>query len=132
MPGFPGYEWRVMTVDVSTPEGDDSDWRQLITSSNYYDIKQHEDSCEEDDSGVEHYSVLWNGKTVDYSFWWRVDSNTSEGFRLTFTAQVPKGFDGLVVGLMNAAVSDGADAGDYFYQYYTGPQDFALYRMKGT
>ncbi len=130
MPGFPGYEWRIMIIDVTTPERDESGLRQLLLSSNYYDIKLDEDSLEMDDNDVEHHAVNWQGRQDEYSLWWRVDSESDDGFRLTFTAQVPKGFDGLVVGLMNVAVSDGADAGDYLYQYYTGPQDFALFRMK--
>ena len=132
MPGFPGYEWRVMIIDVTTPERDESGLRQLLLSSNYYDIKLDEDSLEMDDNDVEHHAVNWQGRQDEYSLWWRVDSESDDGFRLTFTAQVPKGFDGLVVGFMNAAVYDSADAGDYLFQYYTGPQDFALYRMKGT
>lgn len=130
MPGLAGYEWRVMTIDIATPERDDSAIRQLLLSSDYYDIKQHEDSEYIDDNGIEYYTIALPGQTAEYSLWWRVDEQTAEGVRLTFIAQVPQGYDGLVVGMMNAAISDGADAGDYLYQYYTGEQDFAMFRMK--
>ena len=129
MPGFPGYEWRVMTIDVTAPANTDSDRQQYFLASNYYDIKQHEDSWTSDDSGVQYFETTWNGQTVEYSYWYRVENQTGSGFRLVVTAQVPTGFDGLVVGFINADLADQANS-MYLYQYYTGVQDFALFRMK--
>ena len=126
MPYFDGYEWRVMTIGVTVPE---NAGQSYVISSNYYDMKGHEDSEWQDDDGVFHYSVNWQGRSADYTYWWRQE-HTGDDYRLTFTAQVPKGYDGLVVGLANAAVIDGADDGNYLFQNYTGAYDFALFRMK--
>ena len=130
MPGFDGYEWRVMTIDVTCPTDVDSNRLQYFLDSNYYNIKQHEDSRYKDDDGIWRFQAEWKGQTIDYTYWYRMENQTESGFRLVVTAQVPTGFDGLVVGLVNAALSEKADGGMYLYQYYTSTDDFALFRMK--
>ena len=129
-PGTPGYEWRVMTVKLSTPQSDGSGNRYVLYSSNYHDIKLDLDSVYYDSNETEHHTVNWKGKTDEYTLWWRSDSNDSNGATITFTAQVPKGFDGVVVGFMNAEIEDRINSSMYLYQFYTNEQDFALFRMK--
>lgn len=126
-PDSPGYEWRVMTIDVTVPSTSE-DRRQMLFSTNYYNIKLDEDTLETD-AIDEHHTVVWQGRRDEYTLRYATDA-TDGGFRVTFTARVPKGFDGVVVGLMNAAVADAAEDEAYFYDYYTGPEDFALFRMK--
>lgn len=129
MPGFDGYEWRVMTIDVTSPSETDSVKQQYFFTSNYYNIKLHEDSYALDGDGVQHFRGEMNGAYIDYNLWYRMENSSFEGFRLVITAQVPTGFDGLVVGLMNAGLADTAED-SYLYQFYSDPQDFALFRMK--
>ena len=129
--GFPakdGYEWRVLTFEVNTPEGDGSGWNHTVLSSNYYNIVLDKDSCVKDANGSETRTVVWDGRLQDYTLTWRQE-NTGDNsrFHVVWTAQVPKGFDGLVVGIRNKAVQAN---GGYLHEYYTSGEDFALFRMK--
>ena len=129
MPGFDGYEWRVMAIDVTSPANVDSDRQQYFYTNNYYNIKLHEDSFTVDGDGVYYFRGEMNGQYIDYNLWYRVENQTESGFRLVITAQVPTGFDGLVVGLINASLGEAANS-SYLYQFYSDPADFALFRMK--
>jgi hypothetical protein len=126
-PGRDGYEWRIMTVEVVNLEGDGSGWNHLVLSSDYYNIPLDKSSRIKDDNGLETHAVLYHGKLQDYTIWWRQEGGKgSDPFQIIWTAQVPKGYDGIVVGLNNKA---NPANGRSLNEFYTSTEDFALFRM---
>ena len=131
--GYPlveGYEYRVMTVHIYTKNADYGRTYLVRTINNdYYNIGLYEDSEEEDDSGVLYHTVVMNGVPAETTVWDAYDFENVDGYihvDYTWTASVPKGYDGQVVGFRNANIDI---SGLYLDQYYTGEDDFALYRM---
>ena len=116
-----------MTVEVVNLEGDGSGWNHLVLSSDYYNIPLDKSSRIKDDNGLETHTILYQGKLQDYTIWWRQEGGKgSDPFQIIWTAQVPKGYDGIVVGLNNKA---NPANGRSLNEFYTSTEDFALFRM---
>ena len=127
-PGKPGYEYRIMTIDYTRlTESDGSGTTHSIFREDYYNSKLHHASYRKDESEMMVYTVLWNGELMDYTLWSRIESITG-GIRSIWTAQVPKGYDGVIVGYMNNALPYSSKAP--IDDYYTSAEDFAMFRMK--
>ena len=132
--GFPkndGYEYRIMTVQIATKNEDYARLYHAYTiSADYYNVKLYEDSVVEDDNGMETHTVICNGVPTECTIWDRSEYESRDGYfyvDFTWTASVPKGYDGLVVGLHNSSLST---SGLYLNEYYLNDSDFALFRMK--
>ena len=128
MPRREGFEWRVMTLRTSTKDLDGSGLRLSLLVTDAYNVRLHHASKLQDSSGMYVYTVLYNGSLTDYTIWWTKTDDDNKGTSTwTFTASVPVGYDGVVVGVKNAdVVSSSLSIADY----YTGEADFALFRMK--
>lgn len=126
-PKWDGYEYRVMTIEFTrATESDGSGTTHLIMMDDYYNTKLNQSSYRQDDNEIFTFTVLYNGELVDYTLWQRTEAITG-GIRCTWTATVPKGYDGVVVGYQNNSLSS---SGKSLGEYYTVPEDFAAFRMK--
>jgi hypothetical protein len=126
-PKWDGYEYRVMTIEFTrASETDGSGTTHTIFMDDYYNTKLHFVSYSPDENHVYTYTVLYNGELVDYTLWSSSEGITG-GLRVTWTATVPKGYDGVIVGYENNSLPA---AGKSLGEYYTGPEDFAVFRMK--
>ncbi len=125
-PGKPGYEYRIMTIDLTrVTESDGSGTTHMYLFSDLYNTRLAHSSRRQDENGVFTITVLYQGKLQDYTIWVRSEGITG-GLRATYTAQVPKGYDGVVVGYHNNALNA---SGKSLSEYFTGTEDFALFRM---
>ena len=132
LPKKDGYEWRVMKLHLWVRNT--STARTYLVSlldSSYYDLRLYEDSAAEGENGVTVHTVIVDGVPAELTEWWLQDgAETVEGFHhvyVTWTASVPAGYDGLVVGFRNRSIDA---AGAHLDEYYTDASDFALFRMK--
>ncbi len=111
-----GYEWRIVNMIVVFDDSNANDYGMSVGRSdeNYYDIRLHDDTLFYDTDNSHTYDVLWKGQTyscrmvMNASFdEWVASSCT---YHCRFAAQVPVGYDGTVVGLINRGVEwpDGA------------------------
>ena len=131
--GFPkqdGREYRIMTVHLAVKSTDYGRTYYIgPISSDYYNLRLYEGSVVTDDSGMETHTVIYNGVPTECTIWERSSGETRDGYfhiNTTWTASVPVGYDGLVVGLYNRHLN----ASDrYLDEYYTSESDFMLYRM---
>ena len=125
-PKWDGYEYRIMTIEYTrASESDGSGTTHTMFMDDYYNTKLNRASYSPDDNGVYTFTALWNGELVDYTLW-NSHESIPGGLRVTWTASVPKGYDGVVVGYHNNALPS---AGKSLGEYYTGPADFAAFRM---
>lgn len=123
-----GYQWQ--TVKLSVLFGDENARRfgprYGLAVEDYYDSELLELSMKPEDGGAGSYSVSFHGDTYKVSYQITVDwSKTEDGAslmeaELTFSA--PKGYDGIVIGLTNAAkgakgtAAELADATSLYYR----------------
>lgn len=106
-----GYEWRIVTFEVVFDDDNANEYGMSISNclEDYYDVRSHDDSLLYDDStGRDSFDIVWKGQTyrgcsfLDSGFsGWKDKVNT---FTCSFYAQVPVGYDGIVVGLRNRGV----------------------------
>ena len=128
MPQREGFEWRVMTLQTAATGLDGSGLRLTLLFEDAYNVRLHSASKLVDDNGMYTYTVLYNGKLTDYTIWYTKLSDDNKGTSVwKFTASVPIGYDGVVVGFKNADVASGNRS---IADYYTNENDFALFRMK--
>ena len=132
--GFPlqdGREYRVMTLHLWTDNTTTGRHYLLsVLESNYYNIALYKDSTVSEDNGVTRHTVIHNGAPAEMTVWWRNEAENRDGqhhILITWTASVPKGFDGLVVGARHRNINA---SGLYLNEYYTSDNEFALFRMK--
>ena len=122
-----GREYRIMTIDLQRiSESDGSGTSHTTLNLDCNNVKLLKASMRKDETGLYTYTILLNGKLADFTIWTRSES-IPNGLRITWTASVPKGYDGVVVGMMNSSISA---SGKFFNEFYTTPADFALFRMK--
>ena len=126
-----GYEYRIMNLKLYVKNSDQArTYKVTVLSDDYYNVKLFEDSTSKDSNGVSTHTVVCNGVPAEMTEWWSSTSeNTADNYHvvnLTWTASVPKGYDGLVVGVRNREINS---SGVSFADYYTSEADFALYRM---
>ena len=126
-----GREYRVITLHMWTDNSTVGRTYLLsLVESNYYNIPLYKDSAVSDDSGLTSHTVIHNGAPAEMTVWWRNETENRDGQHhvyITWTASVPKGFDGLVVGMRHRNIDT---AGLYLNEYYTSENEFALFRMK--
>lgn len=137
-----GYEWK--TVDYTAAFGDENAWEYGMTVDNcledYYDIIKSDDTLATDDNGIKHFTVNWNG--VDYTeccdIWngeyegWTDNTDPAYGdwehinvLQKHIAVLVPIGYDGIVVGVRNAAV----EWGEGQYVFDLDNTDTLFFRM---
>ena len=130
--GYPareGWEYRDVSFSITLPGNDHYVWWRCV--EDYYNTNASISGARwGDDRTTLTFPILWNGEIVDCTLWY--DSYEPDGYTLYryITAQVPKGYDGIVVGFQNGAMSDFGEHG-FLNEYYTGPEDFALFRLDG-
>jgi len=128
MPKREGFEWRVMTLETVADGLDGSGLRLSLMMADAYNVRLHDASRKTEDGGMETFTAFYDGRLVDYTVWWTKNSDDGKGASTwTFTASVPVGYDGVVVGFKNADV---ASSNRSLADFYTGEDDFALFRMK--
>lgn len=143
-PAKEGYEWK--TVDITLSVGDENAYNYGISSSfrdeDYYDILKHDSTAQDDEAGMFHFTVNWNG--IDYTEccgifetegWGGWTDNTNpiyEDWELINILQcresvlVPTGYDGFVWGVINKAVESESEQ----YIYELDNTDSLFFRMK--
>ena len=132
-PKVDGYEYRVMTVHLVAKNAEDHArlYQIRTVDSDYYNAALYDDSWDEDEDGLQLHTIIYNGVPMECTIWDRSDYESRDGyFHLdwTWTASVPKGYDGLVVGFRTSALDD--LIGDlYTIEYLTSEENFVLYRM---
>jgi len=132
--GFPqvdGYEYRVMTVHLTVKNTDVGRTYYVgPINDDCYNAGLYEDSKTVDDNGMETHTVIYNGVPTECTIWDRYDFADRDGYfhvDWTWTASVPKGYDGLVIGLGTSRF----DApGLRLNEFYTSEDSYVLYRMK--
>lgn len=140
-----GYEWKM--VDVTIAFGDENALEYgapgaWVFSANYYDIIKQDDTAIRDDDGVRHFTVNWNG--VDYTEccyiftfggWSDWTDNTDPAYgdwelitvcQCRIVVLVPIGYDGIVVGVRDAAAAWGE--GQHVFE--VDNTDSLFFRMK--
>ena len=130
MPKQDGREYRVMTLHMWTKNsGEKRTYLLTVLDDDYYNVKLYEDSVRRDDNGMSTHTVIHDGVPSEMTVWWTHSSENKDGYHhvyITWTASVPVGYDGLVVGMRNRNI-DAANL--YLGEYYTSEDDFALYRL---
>ena len=125
-----GREYRVMTLHMWTKNsGEKRTYLLTVLDDDYYNVKLYEDSVRRDDNGMSTHTVIHDGVPSEMTVWWTHSSENKDGYHhvyITWTASVPVGYDGLVVGMRNRNI-DAANL--YLGEYYTSEDDFALYRL---
>ena len=131
-PAKDGYEWRTATFEVLF--SDENAWNYGMSVGHcledYYTIQFHEDTAVQNDDYTT-YTVNYYGEELPYDCYvssefspWQ--DNRTRTFTLTCFVQVPRGYDGVVLGLRNRSIE--WPEGGYIYDIYT-PEDFLLFRM---
>ena len=148
--GREGYEWRCVsfTVDYSGPLAEQygvvgtyypmEDYYHIRLSNDSLEMKNLDGSDHERAEGELNYwgggefkrKILWKGEEYEIS---GVVSLGRTGTRFVyvynFDTLVPVGYDGLVYGMMDRSIADGA-VGKYIYEYYDNYKDgFHLFRL---
>ena len=71
--------------------------------------------------------MIWNGIPTEVYFRYSSEKGEDGVYIWSFEMEVPKGYDGIVIGFYNAGL---ASLEDDIWDFYTGPEDFALFRMQ--
>ena len=115
-----GYSWHVVTFEVVFDDDNAYNYgiSPDISYEDYYDIRHHDDTMDYDDeTGRSSFDIVFKGVTYrgifflenSYSGW----SGHSNTWTCSFYLQLPDGYDGAVVGLIDGH-NDWGD-GDYVF-----------------
>ena len=108
MPAREGWEWRAVTVEIVFSDENANAYGMAISNftDDYYDIVRHEDSADYY-NGEGSFELLWKGESytcralssAGFSDW----VGGARTWTWRYAAQVPAGYDGLVVGVRSRA-----------------------------
>lgn len=129
-----GYQWHVVTFETvfADPAVMQTGVRVDYTCTNYYDIAGFKDNADHSDESISVYTVSYNGEAVPVYFGqaggFTPNDDGTLTFELTLAAQIPVGYDGVVVGLNNGTID--TRVSNYLYDVYSA-EDFLLFRIEG-
>ena len=129
-----GYLWHVVTFE--TVFADEAVMQTGVsvdyTCTNYYDIAGFKDTADHSNETFSAYTVNYDGEEVPVYFGQAGGFTPNDDGTLTFefaiSAQIPVGYDGVVVGLNNGTVD--ARVENYLFDVYSA-ENFLLYRIIG-
>lgn len=103
-----GYQWRCATISITFSDNNAREFgvRYRFVFEDYYDIKLHDDTYKAVSAGEGTYKINFDGKEQDVTIrrfeTWNEWSDGSRTLTIEFSACVPTGYDGVVIGLINA------------------------------
>lgn len=131
-----GYEWHKVDFNVLFDDENTKTYGVSVNflCENYYNIKNHDDSADHSDPDISVYTANVNGEDMPVYLrqggGFTQNDDYSATFNFTMEVQIPVGYDGIVVGLVNQGLLAGGNAG-YINTYYTGDaEEFLLFRVK--
>ena len=132
------YQWKRVVLKLSFDDDNivENGVSVNYLTTNYYNIGQYVSTYNYNyDESYYEFTVNYYGidyldckliiSTVNVD-WQSVDNRYIKEYIFTFDFNVPKDFDGIVVGVRNAAIDSGSYT--YFYEYYDSEQ-FLLFRL---
>ena len=130
--GYPmkeGYEWRCMKLQLAFSGEDYQRYHAAWTYGieDYYNIEMCDDTATYDNDGNQVHTIICDGKPAEITLRSGREDVRDGVWVYTWEAQVPKGYDGVVVGFYNREFWKNAN---YIYDIYNGSSDYALFRMK--
>ncbi len=129
-----GYQCHVVTFETvfADPAVMQTGVHVDYTCTNYYDIAGFKDAADHSDAGISVHTVNYNGEEVPVYFGqtggYTPNADNTLTFKLTLGAQIPVGYDGIVIGLNKGTIDTRVN--NYLFDVYNA-EDFLLFRIMG-